>query len=157
MTIIHVFHNEGPGRFHDFDPATAILSDIGTYDVPYAPDADNDDADLIEQVWEDFNVGDETTPHIAEYRARRARSLSVGDVIVIDLGDTARVYAVAGAGFDPIDPVRLGVVPAVMKADDDPDARRVACAAAMGEWADANPDHNMATWARKVAEQYATA
>lgn len=99
---VTIYHNEGPGRFFKFDADTARLVDKGTYEL-------NEDLDghwlateqmiALERVFELFNVGDPTDPRVQEYRnERRARSLSVGDVVV--LGEVA--YAVAGFGFDLI-------------------------------------------------------
>jgi hypothetical protein len=44
--------------------------------------SDDSDKELLEQLFEEFNVG---TSEVAQaYRAKRLRSLSVGDVIVLD-------------------------------------------------------------------------
>lgn len=50
-----------------------------------------------------FNVGDDPAygtpdPRAVEYRAKRLRSLSVGDVVVVG----ERAYACAALGWDPI-------------------------------------------------------
>jgi len=56
---------------------------------------------LLADAWEVFNIGHEQDPPhpiAAAYRARRLRSLSVGDVVTVD----GQPWAVASMGFDPI-------------------------------------------------------
>lgn len=71
---------------------------------------------LLNQAFETFNVGDDPefngrmTPEQRElaraYRARRLRSLSVGDVVQIG----AMGYAVASLGWEPFDLTELNVI-----------------------------------------------
>lgn len=59
-----------------------------------------DDLDLCEDAFRDFNGEAVVHDRLAiGYRARRLRSLSVGDVIVIDDGRTVRAYACASVGW----------------------------------------------------------
>lgn len=61
---------------------------------------------LLEQVFFDLNVGDdplmasEVRDEIRRYRARRNRSLSIGDVV--EIHSTRRRYVVAPCGFTPL-------------------------------------------------------
>lgn len=56
---------------------------------------------LVEDAFERFNIGEDAIAK--EYRAKRHRSLSKGDIVVIQDGDDRRAYAVAGIGWDKVD------------------------------------------------------
>lgn len=63
-----------------------------------------DDQRVLERVFHLLNVGDDPdfgTPHpvAIAYRAKRNRSLSVGDVVMID----GRVFTCADVGWQPIE------------------------------------------------------
>lgn len=68
---------------------------------------------LCEALFELLNIGDDPQrvtapdPRAVEYRARRNRSLSVGDVVSQGCGDTTAYFAVTSTGFDRIDPPRI--------------------------------------------------
>ena len=70
--------------------------------------------ELCARMYELLNIGDDPSfgppdPRAVEYRARRNRSLSVGDVIEIGRtgGDVADFYSVASCGFEPIATPRI--------------------------------------------------
>jgi hypothetical protein len=64
-------------------------------------------------VFELLNIGDDPAmvqspdPRAIEYRQRRNRSLSVGDVVSQSLGESTAYFAVARFGFERIDPPRI--------------------------------------------------
>ncbi len=67
--------------------------------VHYAADGADDHA-ILEHAFERFNIGDPATDEIVGlYRDAGHRSLSVGDVVVID----GRAYTCASCGWDRID------------------------------------------------------
>jgi hypothetical protein len=65
---------------------------------------DWDDQRVLDRVFHLFNVGDDPdfgtpSPVAVSYRTRRNRSLSVGDVVMLD----GRSYACAESGWEPIE------------------------------------------------------
>lgn len=60
-----------------------------------------DDQSLLEDAFERFNIGEDAIAQ--QYRAKRHRSLSKGDVVVIQDGDERRAYAVASFGWTKLD------------------------------------------------------
>jgi hypothetical protein len=105
MTKVHVFHNtsdyasfglnEGPNPHHG-------LVWVFEYDTPEAGDPA-----VLNSAFEVFNIGEDELA--ASYRARRLRSLSVGDVLVID---AARAYSCEKVGWEPRKMTELFVLPA---------------------------------------------
>jgi hypothetical protein len=80
------FRNYKPGD--EYYPATTYT------------DADATDKTHCDRAFERFNIGDERVDTIvATYRAYGYRSLSVGDVVVID----DRAYSCASVGWAPIE------------------------------------------------------
>lgn len=86
--------------FRKYDPVRDVgLYELAlTYDDPDGPYPADDDTAILEWVFEQGNIG-ETTRFAVEYRAARNRSISVGDVVVID----DRTYACASAGWTPLE------------------------------------------------------
>lgn len=63
-------------------------------------DDDGDDAAICERAFKRFNIGDVVTDDVVRrYRGAGHRSLSVGDVVVVD----GRVFTVASFGFEPVE------------------------------------------------------
>lgn len=60
-----------------------------------------DDQSLLEDAFERFNIGEDAIAQ--QYRARRHRSLSKGDVVVLVEGDKRTAFAVARLGWDQFD------------------------------------------------------
>lgn len=75
----------------------------------YAGEAAKTDETLLSEAWHRFNVGDDPSfgtpcPIAVEYRTRRNRSLSVGDVVQIRDDQGTRWYACASFSWDAIEP-----------------------------------------------------
>jgi hypothetical protein len=86
---------EGPEERHPLVPVFEYTVDTGaTYNVNV----------LLEQAFERFNIGSDELA--AQYRARRLRSLSVGDVVEVD----GSAYSCESAGWDPCHPDDMRVV-----------------------------------------------
>ena len=98
--MVKVYLNEGDGRFFDFNSpfndnprlrlAAAFTEQLTTTT-----------ANLLDEIYEQLNVGGDmvqATPWCEAYRAERNRSLSVGDVVMIE----HRPYSVDGVGWTPI-------------------------------------------------------
>lgn len=101
-TRIRVFHNTNRAAMLDGYGPDDRTVEVFAYDEP-AVTAGTTDEESAAGVYELTNVGDDpsfgTPDHRAlEYRARRNRSLSVGDVIAIN----GRFYACASSGWTPI-------------------------------------------------------
>jgi len=80
------------------------LADAGeTYD----PADPSDDSEVLEDLYETYN-----NVHPAHYRNR---SMSVGDVVVLGLGDRVRAYAVDTCGFKKLDQFEFRIPGAVPK------------------------------------------
>ena len=102
QVYIRAYHNS-ESRFLEYEPGQRIVPVFETYE----PDADHDQ--LCSRMYELLNIGDDPSfgqpdPRAIEYRARRNRSLSVGDVIQIgkEGDETPKFYAVSMSGFDSI-------------------------------------------------------
>lgn len=101
---VTVYLNEARGSFsHGFDKATAELVEGFGFDNGRAPVSgggaatDEDISRQLDEIYVLLNVGGDIYPHSewsAEYRATKHRSLSKGDVVVID-----------GYGFFAVGPV----------------------------------------------------
>lgn len=104
----YVLHSVGPDMFFRYDPRTSCLHHAHTFLI----DAD-DVTKAANLIWDLTNVDGGNmlrvnSPHLSqyavqvdEYRARRNRSLSVGDVIVFFHGEQpAGALAVKGTGFE---------------------------------------------------------
>jgi hypothetical protein len=63
-----------------------------------------DSAGILAGCFHEFNVGE--TPLAAEYRARRLRSLSVGDIVDID----GRAYSCERVGWKPVNGSQMTVL-----------------------------------------------
>jgi hypothetical protein len=88
---IVVFHNIGRGLFHGHKPDDNMVPVFMYLAVG------GDDSQVFNDAWYMFN---EATDGLGdEYRARRLRSLSVGDVVSVD----GRNYAVESVGTRRID------------------------------------------------------
>jgi len=75
------------------------LEAAATFDVsPSLLDGPDGPHAVLELVFSELNIDDPTEQWALDYRARRNRSLSVGDVV--QLGESA--FAVAGCGWDNV-------------------------------------------------------
>ena len=63
----------------------------------FAAEPGETDPALCERAWVAFNESDDALA--TAYRARRLRSLSVGDVLLVETGDQRRAYACASVGW----------------------------------------------------------
>lgn len=101
---VTVFHNvavDPDGRminFFGYQPGHPLVPV-----ARYVTDSSGGDLELCEDAYRLFNLGDDPTwgqpdARAREYRVRGNRSLSEGDVVVID----GRAYACRAAGFEPI-------------------------------------------------------
>jgi hypothetical protein len=81
------------------------LAWVFQYEASYSGDQ-ADPHELLNAAFETFNIG--TDELAAQYRARRLRSLSVGDVVQID-GDA---YTCASVGWEPVHRADLRILPA---------------------------------------------
>ncbi|GAA2798971.1 hypothetical protein [Saccharopolyspora taberi] len=101
---IRVFHNaERTAMLGGYTAGHAVV-EVYAYDEPDVT-AETTDVELADRAFELFNVGDdpdfgEVDHRAREYRDRRNRSLSVGDVVAVD----GRFHACAAAGWRPIAP-----------------------------------------------------
>ncbi|TVT27908.1 hypothetical protein FNH05_30680 [Amycolatopsis rhizosphaerae] len=108
---IRVFHNVSPAAMaFGFDHDDRVV-EVYAYDEP-AVTVSTTDEEIAAKVFELFNVGAKagfgTPDHRAlEYRDRRNRSLSVGDVIAID----GRYYACGSSGWTSISRPWLDTTP----------------------------------------------
>lgn len=105
------FHNLD-ARFGPYELGHRVVRVfVGKFDDP----GPNDLA-VCNTVYELLNIGHEPEftsgkPDIraVAYRERENRSLSIGDIVAIQRGETTRYYAVASAGFTVIDkPTTVG-------------------------------------------------
>ena len=68
--------------------------------VSYTTDRTDGDYAICEDAFERFNIGNpDRDPVVAEYRGAEHRSLSVGDIVIVD----GRPYVCASFGFDPVE------------------------------------------------------
>ena len=98
VTLFHNVSADECGRSwgaFGYQPGDAL---VPVFD--YEDDTSPNVRGALEQAWERFNVG--TDKLAASYRARRNRSLSVGDVVLIR-GERTTWHAVASLGYDQID------------------------------------------------------
>lgn len=77
---------------------TATMAEVMPADVTW------DDQRILDRMYHLLNVGDDPSfgePHpvAVAYRAKRNRSLSVGDVVMLD----GRIYVCASDGWEPIE------------------------------------------------------
>jgi hypothetical protein len=79
--------------FRRYEPGHALRRT-----VTYTTDSD-DHHRILENAYERFNIGLDSDPVVAEYRSTRNRSLSVGDVVVID----GTPYSCEPFGWDVLD------------------------------------------------------
>lgn len=103
--LVKVYLNEGNGRGFDFnsefndDPRLRLAAAFTERLVTTS-------ADLLDSIFEQLNVGGalvKATPWCEAYRAERNRSLSVGDVVMIE----HRPYSVDDVGWTPVDAAKF--------------------------------------------------
>lgn len=106
MSTIVIWHNIAT------DDAGRHVAWVGEYAAghPLVPVAkyETNDADVLNEAWRLFNVGEDPafgtpSPIALEYRARRNRSLSVGDVISVTTDGETVWSAVEALGFSTIE------------------------------------------------------
>lgn len=100
---VSVYLNEDDNIWHArrFVPETALLRLAAKFRVELPDDAPSTPIPLLERVFEQLNVGGDLVPAepwTLRYRLARNRSLSVGDVVVVD----GSAYTVARFAWDPI-------------------------------------------------------
>lgn len=95
---VTIYHNISDENWFGWKPGHPLVK-VFTYDVPDIARTD----DVLNEAWYMFNVGDPAAQPVADYRARRLRSLSVGDVIQLAVGD-GNWFTVASVGFNRILP-----------------------------------------------------
>ena len=82
------------------DPATGY-DEVFTCAAEFDFNSADSDRELLEQLFEMFNVGNpDQDPIVAAYRAKGLRSLSVGDVVVLD---EEVAWVCRAAGWEPVD------------------------------------------------------
>lgn len=94
---VRIYHNIADDHFFGYQTGHPIVL------VCTLRQAAASDEVILEQMFHLFNVGDDPDfgtpdPRAVEYRRRRNRSLSVGDVVDI----AGRLYACAGTGWTPV-------------------------------------------------------
>jgi len=95
---VTVYLNESRDHFYGYQPGDQ-LSAAATFELPPSLlDARDGQYAMLELVFHELNVDNPTEEWAQDYRARRNRSLSVGDVVL--LGESA--FAVAGSGWDNV-------------------------------------------------------
>lgn len=106
--IIDIWHNVSPdNRFRDYEPGQAMKL-VHTYDVQHrGPEKNNTDLDLCEHAFSLFNAPEEflygrDREICEEYRSKRLRSLSVGDVVAVRRGLAWEAYCCCGVGWQRI-------------------------------------------------------
>ena len=105
ITVFHNISSDGMGRhagFSGYQPGHA-LAPVARYTRP-----SHDVFTLAEHAFMIFNVGDdpsfgEPNPLAVEYRSRKNRSLSVGDVVLVQTADQDTWLSCESFGFDRID------------------------------------------------------
>lgn len=100
---VSVYLNEDDNIWHErrFVPETALLRLAAKFRVELPYDAPSTPIPLLERVFEQLNVGGDLVPAepwTLRYRLARNRSLSVGDVVVIN----GSAYTVALFSWDPV-------------------------------------------------------
>lgn len=94
-------HGRSLGRMDGYQPTHTLTKAYQMVADPFG----TTDLDVLRVVFDVFNVGDDPdffnppSPHAIEYRKAGNRSLSVGDVVVLD----GRAYACARFGWDTIE------------------------------------------------------
>lgn len=104
VTRIRVFHHNNPRQamVSGYCPGDAV-TEVFRYE------SRNTDGHPLPHAYDLCNVGDDPEfcdppdSRAVDYRRRKNRSLSVGDVVAIADGDGERWYAVASVGFDTLD------------------------------------------------------
>lgn len=105
---VRILHNEGRGHFFGYDPDTADLYLVHTYEVERQSNGRPEPKNVAAQAFHTFNVGDDPSfgtpqPEAVAYRAKRLRSLSEGDVVlVIDPDENRTFLACAKFGWDEV-------------------------------------------------------
>jgi ribosomal protein S27E len=91
-------HYEHSRMFMEYDPQQDAHMNMRTA-IDYEAPASWSDEKICEHAFRIFNIGedDDFEDVIARYRGARNRSLSVGDVVIVD----AKAYAVSSFGFTP--------------------------------------------------------
>jgi len=109
---VTVYLNEGRNRFWKYEPGDQLDQVLAIeMDLP----VDRNVLTLLEILFEQLNVDEPRAEWAKEYRRRRNRSLSVGDVVV--LGETA--WACQSVGWVQVRlPARLGVLDVELDAPD---------------------------------------
>jgi hypothetical protein len=102
VLTVHVFHNLG--AFSGIRPSSYLPGDH-VVEVFQTTASSGTPMQVCEDMFELLNVGDDPDfgtpdPRAVAYRARRNRSLSIGDVVAVD----GTFYACAPSGFIPIAP-----------------------------------------------------
>jgi hypothetical protein len=115
-TTVTVYHNLSGDGFFGYSPQHQLVK-VFEYEAELPDGIDwalpNPHVTrVLEQAFETFNVGE--TRLAQEYRARRLRSLSVGDVIV--LGGLV-AFCCARAGWEQLPPADIEALPVVEGAD----------------------------------------
>lgn len=94
----HELHAEAEAIFHRgflaYEPG-----DVMHTAITYETDLDDDNV-ICEDAFRRFNIGEQHDPLVRRYRRNGRRSLSVGDVVVID---GLRAYGCASFGWDSIE------------------------------------------------------
>jgi hypothetical protein len=111
VTIFHNVTHDGFGRnvgFFGYQPGHALVP-VFVYD-----DSLSEFTEVCEQAFHLFNVGDDPefgTPdeRALAYRKARNRSLSTGDVVMVNIGDVEHWYSCASIGWTEIDPPQFVV------------------------------------------------
>jgi hypothetical protein len=112
-----VLHNEARNHFIGLDLEDAMLFNVHETDIDIETDSQSALENAAEELFARYNVGDDPTfgtPHsdAIDYRAKRNRSLSVGDVLVfVTSGESRTALHCADFGFKRILPqsfARLG-------------------------------------------------
>lgn len=106
---VHVFLNEGPDHFFGYNSLTADLklALVDEADPDNAPVTVEDDVWILDTYFEWLNADPELVVAAEIWRREGHRSLSVGDVIVLD-GE--RAYACAPLGWDRLEDGAVRVV-----------------------------------------------
>lgn len=92
LSFVTVYHNVGDDSFSGYRPGDPLIR-VFTYETPAV-----DDAVILGGAFEMFNIGASAVSRA--YRARRLRSVSRGDCLMVD----GRLYAVAMTEFDLVSP-----------------------------------------------------
>jgi len=97
----YIYLNEGEGHFDGFDPVAH--ADKLTLVARTGAVTDRHTLSFLDDIYTELNVGGTYLGMAELYRDNENRSLSVGDVVLVQADGSVTGFACAGTGWEPVD------------------------------------------------------